>query len=70
MQRLPNEPLLHRKIDLIGTVWPISKYVGFYPEGAWEFVEEFPGTQQEAYEHANALQKLDPDKEYRIWDCR
>lgn len=52
--------------------YPISKYVGSFPAGRWEFVKTIETTTlAEAYEEASKLQEADRDaSQYRIWDCR
>lgn len=50
--------------------WPISKYIGQFPNGKWEFIKEFDGTLKEAGEEAIRLQMADEAAQYRIWDCR
>jgi hypothetical protein len=51
--------------------YPISKYIGTYPNGYWVFVKEFEGTYAEAINEAKKLQETDVDKgKYSIWDDR
>jgi len=50
--------------------YPISRYIGTFPSGSWEFVREFTGTYREALILAEALQKENGEYDYRIWDCR
>ena len=53
--------------------WPISKYIGSFPKGKWEFVKDVRGTYEEALEEALRLQVIDPKtgkkhNHYKIWD--
>jgi hypothetical protein len=51
--------------------YPISKYIGTYPNGYWVFVKEFEGTYADALKEAKKLQETDVDKgKYSIWDDR
>jgi hypothetical protein len=55
-------------------LYPISRYVGKFPKGKWEFVEEFRGTYAEAVARLRELVKADGRGElavqYRFWDNR
>ena len=50
--------------------WPISKYVGKFPNGYWEFVEEFVGTEEQVWPYMANLESKDKPNKYRHWDCR
>jgi hypothetical protein len=51
--------------------YPISKYIGTYPNGYWVFVKDVEGTYEEALKEAKKLQETDTDKaKYSIWDDR
>jgi hypothetical protein len=50
--------------------YPISKYVGKYPNGKWVFIKEVKGSYEDAMKEAAVLQKKDPKNAYRIWDER
>lgn len=49
-------------------VWPISRYVGKFPHGRWEFVEHFKGSEEEFQKRLLKLQEDDPANQYRLWD--
>ena len=49
---------------------PISRYIGKFPNGYWEFIEEFTGDEKLFAEHIQELQKIDPTNQYRCWDNR
>ena len=40
--------------------YPISKYIGNFPNGEWEFVKDFQGTYEEALKEIIQLQLNDP----------
>jgi len=53
--------------------YPISIYIGNFPNGEWEFVKDFQGTYEEALKEIIQLQLNDPKtgrkkNHYRIWD--
>ena len=51
--------------------YPISKYIGTYPNGYWVFVKDVEGTYADALKEAKRLQETDLDKaKYSIWDDR
>ena len=51
--------------------YPISKYIGTYPNGYWVFVKDVEGTYADALKEAKKLQETDKDKgKYSIWDDR
>lgn len=53
-----------------GQRWPISRFRETGGLKRWEFVEEFTGGVNDAYNRALQLQQENPDWMYRIWDCR
>lgn len=55
------------------TSWPISKYIGKFPNGEWKFVKQYQGTYEEVLEEISKLQINDPKtgrkkNHYRIWN--
>ena len=59
-----------KKMELYKNTYHISKYIGKFPEGYWDFVEEFKGTYSNANKRIINLQKKDKKNKYRFWDCR
>jgi len=53
--------------------WPISKYIGTFPNGEWCFVKNYRGTYEDSLKEAFQLQLEDPKtgrkkNHYRIWN--
>ena len=67
-----NSLILKNKERLVTTKeYPISKYVGKYPNGKWIFVKYYEGTYEEALKEAVRLQSIDSQhNQYKIWDDR
>jgi len=55
--------------------YPISVYIGKYPDAEWVFIEDFKGTYSEALELIGWYQAMIPrtgnwKNSFRIWDNR
>lgn len=62
-------------INTVVKSWPISKYIGNFPNGEWKFVKNYRGTYEKALDEIFLLQSDDPKtgrkkNHYRIWDQR